>query len=75
MLAVAAKTVIVVENRSATLGIALAVADADKAPVGAANGAVAANVRYEFESKPGSIYHLQISPYYSRTGNYAFTIR
>ena len=70
-----AKTVIVVENRSTTLGIGLAVTDADKAPVGSANGAVAANVRYEFNSKPGNTYHLQISPYYSQSGNYAFTIR
>jgi tetratricopeptide (TPR) repeat protein len=70
-----AKTSIVVENRSDTLGIALAVTNADKAPVGEQSGAAAANVRYEFVSIPGSTYYLQISPYYSPGGKYAFTIQ
>jgi hypothetical protein len=69
------KTSIVVENRSQTLGIELAVTDADKAPVGGQSGAIAANVRFEFGSKPGAIYHLQISPHYSPGGKYALTIQ
>jgi hypothetical protein len=70
-----AKTAVVVENRSPTLGISLVVTDADKAPVGEQSGAIAANVRYEFDSKPGSIYHIQISPHYSQGGKYAVTIQ
>jgi hypothetical protein len=70
-----AKTVVIIENRSTTLGIGLAVTDGDKAPVGEQTGSVAANVRYEFESKPGSMYHLQVSPYYSESGKYALTIQ
>ncbi len=70
-----AKTLIVVDNRSPTLGITLRVMDADKAPVGERSGAIAANVRYEFDSKPDGIYHLQISPHYSPGGKYAITIQ
>src|SRR5579871_1140640 len=70
-----AKTTIEVENRSTTLGIALAVTDADKAPIGGQTGSAAANVRYEFASTPGSVYQVQISPYYSQGGKYALTIR
>jgi hypothetical protein len=71
-----AKTVIAVDNQSSTLGISLAVFDENKAPVGGgSNGSVAANVRFEFGSAPGGTYYLQISPYYSQGGKYAFTIR
>ena len=70
-----AKTTIIVENKSTTLGIALAVTNADKAPFGGQNGSVAANVRYQFESTPGSTYQVQISPYYSGGGKYALTIQ
>ena len=70
-----AKTTIVVENKSTTLGIALAVTNSDKAPVGGQNGAVAANVRHQFDSMPGSTYQVQISPYYSGGGKYALTIQ
>ena len=70
-----AKTVIVVENRSTMLGISLVVTDADKAPAGEQSGAIAANVRYEFNSKPGSIYQIQISPHYSGGGKYAVIIQ
>jgi hypothetical protein len=70
-----AKTLIVVENRSTTLGMTLNVTDADKAPVGAQSGSIAANVRLEFDSKPDSVYQLQISPHYSPGGKYAVTIQ
>ncbi len=70
-----AKTLIVVENRSTTLGITLNVTDADKAPVGSQSGSIAANVRLEFDSKPDSTYQIQISPHYSpEGGKYAVTI-
>ncbi len=71
----AVKTTIVIENRSTTLGIWLAVTNADKAPVGSTSGPVAANVRYTFDSTPGSAFQLQISPYFSGGGKYAFTIQ
>ncbi len=71
-----AKTTIFVENKSTTLGISMAVTNADKAPVGSgANGPVAANVHYQFESTPGATYQVQISPYYSGGGKYALTIQ
>ena len=69
------KTVIVVENRSPTLAIELAVSDADKAPIGGRYGSAAANVRYEFDSKPGSTYYLQVLPYEHQGGKYAVTIQ
>jgi hypothetical protein len=53
----------------------LAVTDADKAPVGGRNGGSTANLRYEFDSKPDSIYHLQISSYNHEGGKYAVTIQ
>jgi len=69
------KTLIVVENRSQTLAISLAVANEDKAPMGGPpNGAAAANVRYEFNSKAGGTYYLQVSPYYS-AGKYVLTVQ
>ncbi len=73
--ALGTKTTIVVENKSTTLGIALVVTNADKAPLGGQNGPVAANVHYQFDSTPGSTYQVQISPYYSGGGKYALTIQ
>jgi hypothetical protein len=69
------KTAIVVENRSPKLAIELAVTDADKAPVGGRSGSAAANVRYEFDSKPGSMYYLQLSTSNHEGGKYAVTIQ
>jgi hypothetical protein len=71
----AVKTTIVVENKSSTLGIAVAVMDADKSPVGGQAGAVAANIRYQFDSRPGATYHVEISPYLSGGGKYALTVQ
>jgi len=63
-------------DRSTTLGLAVAVTDADKAPVGGGQtGAIAANVRHEFDSKPGATYQLQISPHYSGGGKYSVSIQ
>lgn len=71
----AAKTSITVDNRSGTLGVRVAASDGDKAPIGEAAGSAGANVRYEFETKPGDTYHLQIAPNYSGGGAYALTVK
>jgi hypothetical protein len=63
------------QNLSDTLGIAVYATDTDKAPLGSASGAVRADVRYEFDSKPGAVYQVQVSPHYSGGGKYAITIQ
>ena len=50
------------QNRSPSLGLALFVKDADKAPIGETSGAAAANITYEFPATPGAIHYLQVSP-------------
>jgi hypothetical protein len=70
-----ATTVVALENASDSLAAALSVTDSDKAPVGQASGEEAANVRYSFESKPGSTYHVQVSARYSRGGKYSLVVQ